>query len=79
MTDRWALPVNVSAAFSPDQSKRAQALRVAREVLETREASKSPFTPGATDNGVPWLLETAQWIVDGTMPDLTVFDRIEQK
>lgn len=69
---RWATVVQVSSVFTDEQAQRAQALRVAREVCETKEPGKSFGTPGGVDAGAPWLIEFARWIIDGTMPDAPV-------
>lgn len=64
---RWSLPQIAPLEFTEEQAQRVQALRVAREVVETRSEAK-PFAGAATDAGHPWLLETAQWIISGEMP-----------
>lgn len=67
-TGRWSQPVPVSTAFTEEQKQRAQALRIAREVIEEKEAAKGPMTPGGLTLNAAYLIETAQWIIDGSRP-----------
>lgn len=65
-TDRWADWKPVAPQLAEEQMQRAQALRVAREVVESR--SSSGFAASSTDAGTAWLLDVARWIVTGEMP-----------
>lgn len=62
--DRWSTPVRVSEAFTEEQTQRAQALRVAREVVEEDQPTR-PLTAAGRSANVAWLIEVAEWIVTG--------------
>lgn len=69
MTARWSEPVGASATFSEEQAQRVQALRAAREVIET-STRMSPFGASTTDPNLGYLIETAQWVMDGQNPEI---------
>lgn len=62
---RWSAAVPASVAFTDEQSQRAQALRVAREVCEERGSAKGPFTASSMTVSAADLLDVAEWIVSG--------------
>lgn len=62
---RWSPPVAASSEFTDEQRRRVQALRAAREVVEVKQAAKSPLTAGGVESDTKDLLLTAQWIVSG--------------
>lgn len=67
-THRWSQPVSVASAFTDEQAQRVQALRAAREVVEQRPAAKGPFTPAGVEANAVYLIEVAEYIVNGTVP-----------
>lgn len=67
-TARWSGPVQASSAFTDQQAQRVQALRAAREVVEERPAAKGPFTSGGVSANGAYLIEVAEYIVNGTVP-----------
>ena len=51
-----------SEAFTEEQTQRARALRVAREVVEEDQLTR-PLTAAGRSANVAWLIEVAEWIV----------------
>lgn len=58
-------PVVSTEVLTDEQCQRILALRVAREVLETKQTSSNAFASGGLDVKEPLLLLVAEWVVSG--------------
>lgn len=64
---RWTPPMRASEDLTDEQRQRVQALRVAREVVE-EGSLKGAFGGASMSANAAYLVETAEWIVNGTLP-----------
>lgn len=67
MSTRWSEPVVTADSLEVEQAQRIQAIRAAREVVEERPSAPAFASSGMSANAA-YLIETAQWIYDGTLP-----------